>query len=110
MPAHPRNRAASPPAAKVKNPPASTGDSSTGLESNQVVMWAVYCCIAIAVVVVGSYAFGRPMLVRAFPDNTADATANAAVLESQKLLTSIKAAYDNAVDKYRAAPFLHYFL
>jgi steroid 5-alpha reductase family enzyme len=81
----------------------STGGShkSQGLESNQVVVWAVYCCIAVVVVVLGCYFFGRPMLVRAFPDNTADIPDNIAA-DALNSVKSSKAAHDKAVELYKS--------
>lgn len=104
MPAPPRNRAVSPsgPNRKKQLGPATVGnDKSQGLESNQVVAWAVYCCIAVVVVVIGCYFFGRPMLVRAFPNNIADVpdTVAADALNNIKLS---KAAHDKAVEMYKS--------
>ena len=104
MPAPPRNRAVSPSGPNRKNQlTSSTGGShkSQGLESNQVVVWAVYCCIAVVVVVLGCYFFGRPMLVRAFPDNTADIPDNIAA-DALNSVKSSKAAHDKAVELYKS--------
>jgi steroid 5-alpha reductase family enzyme len=106
MPAPSRNRAVSPsvPNRKAQLASATGGsNSSQGLESNQVVVWAVYCCIAIAVVVVGCYSFGKPMLVRAFPNNTVDLTSSAAALEALANVESSAAAFDKAVELYKAS-------
>jgi steroid 5-alpha reductase family enzyme len=101
-----RKKAASPPAPNRKNTPVITSIggsiSTTGLESNQVVVWAVYCCIAIAIVIVGCYSFGKPMLVRAFPNNTFDATGTSAAQDAFINLNSTKAEYYKARDAYRS--------
>jgi steroid 5-alpha reductase family enzyme len=107
MPAsHNKNRATSPPAPNPKIRPAaaaaissSSSSATASLESNQVVVWAVYCCIAIGIVLVGCYTFGNPMLVRAFPNNTADM--NGRDSDAAAVLNASRIAYYNAVEAYK---------
>jgi steroid 5-alpha reductase family enzyme len=106
MPAIPnKNRATSPPAPNPKVRPAASSASSSSaaasLESNQVVVWAVYCCIAIAIVLVGCYTFGKPMLVRAFPNNTADTTGRDS--DAAAALNASRIAYYSAVEAYKTS-------
>jgi len=108
MPPPSRSRAASPSPRKNNPTPAgnsssSSSSSSHGLESNQVVLWAVYCCIAVAVVALAAYTYGSPMLARAFADNTRSMTGGPAAAEASSAAAAAKDAYDKAKEALKAA-------
>ena len=107
MPPPSRLRAASPPRPRKNDADGSSSSSSTNsraLESNQVVIWAVYCCIAVAVVALGAYTYGRPMLARAFADNTRSlpSSSSAAALEASSKMAAAKDAYEKAKEAFKA--------